>query len=248
MSSIQKITIGISPDVKMYRVANVGGQIVDRILALRLKELDESFFTEVLQQVDHNGYVITGKDKGHSLIFNEQNIIFSYDLYEQESVFNFDSYMRNFKFIFEAINALLQISNIRRIGIVAEYKYKTPNGKLPSPWLKEQFSPKFNLENHTEKFHIRFEDRALAPDGLAPDPKKADFINSIVQIYDGSLDSEHPNSNFIYTNLDVQRYFAPVISGKQALDATGKLKKTFDQNSKKLNDQLLKIGATYAPK
>lgn len=123
MSSIQKFTIGISPDVKMYRVANVGGQIVDRILALRLKELDESFFTEVLQQVDHNGFVITGKDKGHSLIFNEQNIDFTYDLFEQESVFNFDSYMRNFKFIFEAINALLQIRNIRRVGIVAEYKY-----------------------------------------------------------------------------------------------------------------------------
>ena len=69
-----------------------------------------------------------------------------------------------------------------------------------------------------------------------------------MQIYDDSLDSEHTSSDFVYTNLGVQRYFAPVISGKQVLDSIGKLKKTFDQNSKKLNNQLLKIGATYAPK
>ena len=246
MNPIQKFTIGISPHTKMYRVTNVGGQIVDRILALRLKELDENFFAEVHQQVDLNGYRIMSADKGTYLVFNEQSVIFTCDLHDSESTFNFDSFMRSFKFIFESINGILQISDIRRIGIVAEYKYKPAKGKLPSPWLKEQFCSNLSLESHTEKFQLRFEDRALAPDGLAPDPKKADFINSIVQIYDGAADADHPSSDFVFANLDVQRYFAPVISGKQVLEATGKLKKTFDQNSKKLNEQLLKLGASYA--
>lgn len=246
MTPIQKFTIGITPHMKMYRIANVGGQIVDRILALRLKQLDENFFTEVHQQVDMNGYRIAGADKGNYLIFNDQNIIFTCDLHERESTFNFDSFMRNFKFIFEEINSVLQISDIRRIGLVAEYKYKPPGGKVVSAWLKDQFIPKISLESYTDKFQIRFEERALAPDGLAPDPKKADFVNSIVQIYDGALDIDHPNADYIFSNLDVQRYFTPVISGKQAIESISKIKKTFDQHNKKLNEQLLKLGAVYA--
>ena len=247
MGMVRKFTIGVAPYVKMHRIHGVGGQVIDAVLALRLKALSEDFFEEVLVQSDHNGYRLSGRKGSNVLSFNDQSIAFTRDFYESNDSFEFSKVIEQFRTIWSAFNSIVQITDVRRIGIVSESKYTVPN-KAPSTWMRNKLSPIFESDLHAEKFHLRFEDRALAANGLAPDPKKADFLNTICQVYDSELDNEHPVPGFMYTSTDVQRYFTPVIPGKNVVDEALKLKKTFDIASKKLDDRLQKLGASDAKK
>lgn len=247
MTVFRKFTIGVAPYARMYRMYGAGGQVVDAVLALRLKALSEDFFEEVLVQSDRNGYRLTGRHGGNVLSFNDQNITFTRDYYDSQDVFDFNKVLDQFRIIWGAINSVLQIADVRRVGMVSESKYEVPS-KAPSAWMRNTFTPLFESKLHAEKFQMRFEDRELAADGLAPDPKKSDFINTIYQIYDSSLDIDHPMPGYMFTNTDVQRYFTPVISGKGVPDEALKLKKHFDAASKKLDDRLKDLGASHAKK
>lgn len=247
MSTVRKFTIGVAPYVRMHRIRSIGGQLVDAVLALRIKDLPEDFFEEVLVQNDNNGYRLSGRKGGNMLVFNDHSIAFTRDYYESKDTFDFPRVIEQFRVIWAAFNSLAQITDVRRIGIVSELKYTVPS-KTPSVWMRNNLSPVFQSNQHAEKFNLRFEDRALAADGLAPDPKKADFINTISQIYDSELDADHPVPGFMYSSTDHQRYFTPVIAGKNVIDETIKLKKTFDLASKKLDERLLELGASDAKK
>lgn len=247
MTVFRKFTIGIAPYTRMYRIHSAGGEVVDAVLALRLKALPEDFFEEVLIQTDRNGYRITGHHGNNALSLNDQNITFTRDYYESTDSFDFSKVFDQFRIIWGAINSVLQITDVRRVGMVSESKYEVPS-KTPSTWMRNTFSPPFGSDLHVEKFHLRFEERELAADGLAPDPKKADFINTIYQIYDSEMDADHSTTGYMFTNTDVQRYFTPVITGKGVPDEILKLKKRFDVASKKFDDRLKKLGASHAKK
>lgn len=246
MGRIRKFTIGIAPQVRMYRIHSLGGQIVDAVLALRLKNLPEDFFEEVLAQTDRQGYRLRGQGGRNILTINDLNIAFTRDYHDAEDSFDFEKCMDQFKTIWTAVNTVLHLTDVRRIGMVSESKYEIPKKIAPSVWMRNTFSPQFTSELHAEKFNLRFEERKLAKTGLAPDPKKEDFINVITQIYDGDLDAEHPSSGFMFSSTDVQRYFAPVISGKTVGDEMLKLKKQFDSAFNKLDDRLKNLGAIHA--
>ena len=247
MTKIQKFTIGVAPYARLFRMLNLGGQIVDAVLALRLKALPEDFFAEVSMQADHNGYRLIGQKGRNSLAFNDQSITFTKDFYESDDSFDFNKMVEQFRTIWGAVNSVLHLADARRVGIVAESKYEVPS-KATSAWMRNKLSPAFASDLHAEKFQLRFEDRALAADGLAPDPKKADFINTIYQIYDGELDTEHSAPGYMYSTIDVQRYFTPVIAGKDVVDEAVKLKKHFDLALKRLDTQLQQLGASHAKK
>jgi hypothetical protein len=247
MSTVRKFTIGLAPYIKMHRIRSIGGEVVDAVLALRLKALSENFFEEVLIQTDHNGYRLTGGKGANSLAFNDQSIAFTRDYFESNDSFDFDKVIEDFRAIWGAVNSVVRITDVRRIGIVAESKYTVPS-KAPNIWMRNNFSPIFKSDKHAERFHLKFENRTFAADGLAPDPKKSDFINTIYQIYDGEMDNDHSMPGFMFASLDVQRYFTPVITGKNIVDEVLKLKKTFDDSLRKFDDQLKELGASDAKK
>ena len=248
MTHVRKITIGIQPIDKIYRVHSLGGAVVDAILGLRLKELPEDYFEEVaLAQGAQNGYKISGRKGENVLVFTESQLVFTRDYHESGSHFAFDKVAAEFRAIWTAANSVLQMVNVRRIGIVAECLYAVPH-KSVSGWLRSRLlAAPFQAEGmHSDRFTLRFEERELAKDGIVPDSKKADFLNAICTIYDNAHDDTHPSPGLLVLSSDTQRYFAPVISGRTVPEELLKLRKHYEASIGKFEQQLLNLGATHA--
>ena len=243
MNEVKKITIGVMPIKKMYRVRSLGGQIVDDLITLQLKSLPEDYFGEVMAATDGSGYKVSGRQGQNVVHVTQDTVTFARDYYESTEQFNLDKVRSEFRTVWTTVNAVLQVQDIRRIGIVTEYRYEVGT-KHPSVWLREHIAPMFAATAHCEKFVLRFEDRSLTPEGKLPDPKKSVFYNTIYQIYDSEQDTDHPKPGFVTTNIDAQKYFAPVITGKQVLDEVDKLHKVHDSAAKKLDEQMKKMGAS----
>ena len=244
MNWVKKITIGVMPIRKMYRVRSFGGQIVDDLITLQLKLLPEDYFGEVMAATDGSAYKVSGRQGQNAVHVTQDTVTFARDFYESTDQFNLDKVLAEFRTIWTAINAALQLQDVRRIGIVTEYQYNVGT-KHPSVWLREKIAPMFGANDHSEKFLLKFEDRSLTPEGKLPDPKKSVFYNTIFQIYDSELDADHPKPGFVTTNIDAQKYYAPVITGKHVLEEVDKLRRVHDAATKKLDDQMKKMGALY---
>jgi hypothetical protein len=243
MPRIRKFTIGVAPFAKMFRVHGLAGAATDAVLKLRGKELSDAFFDEVGVNAERTAYRITGGEQLNSLQIAEESITFTKDYHESDGVLNVRKAFDEFKVIWGVLQSVLSVSDIRRIGMVAEYRYTVPH-KHPSIWLREHLLT-VPSSDVTEKFSLRFEERKFASDGLAPDPKKADFLNVILQYYDSAIDASHPLPGFVDVNLDVQRYFAPMLTGS-VVEECLKLHKHFEVADKRLQEQMVKMGATDA--
>jgi len=243
MPSIRKFTIGVLPFAKMFRVHGLGGAATDAVLKLRGKGLSETYFEEIGVNVERTAYRLTGGDQVNSLHITEESIALTRDYHEADGTFSFKKTLEDFKLIWPAIQSVLSVSDIRRIGMVAEYRYSVPH-KHPSIWLRENLVAA-RTAKVTDKFLLRFEERELAKDGLAPDPKKADFINYIFQYYDSALDASHPTPGYADVNVDVQRYFAPMLTGN-VVDECAKLHRHFESAEGHVHEFMTKLGATDA--
>ena len=191
MPHIRKFTIGVLPFAKMFRVHGLGGAATDAVLKLRGKTLSDTFFDEIGVNAERTAYRLTGNDQVNSLHITEESIAFTKDYHDSSGSFSFKKTIEELKTIWPAVQSVLAVTDIRRIGMVAEYRYSVPH-KHPSVWLREKFLT-LPTAQVTDKFSLRFEEREFAKDGIAPDPKKADFINSIYHYYDSAIDASHPS-------------------------------------------------------
>jgi hypothetical protein len=242
MAIVRKFTIGVLPFAKMFRVHGQGGSATDAVLSLRSKSLPDDFFSEVSFNAERTLYRLSSSDLLNSLHITEESITFTKDYYEADTSFDFRKMLDEFRTIWGALNPVLNVRDVRRLGMVAEYQY-TVDARSPSGWLRGKFTT-LKTPLLTEKFNMRFEERELASDGKAPDPKKGDFLNYIYSFYDSSIDVEHPSNGFVNVNLDVQRYYAPLFSGNMG-DEVLKLHKSFDAAQKRLDTQLKGLGAGH---
>jgi uncharacterized protein (TIGR04255 family) len=245
MAIVRKFTIGVAPFAKMFRMPGLAGAAIDAVLRLRSKSLADDYFKEVGANVERSAYRVSNAEQSNLLQLTEDSIVFTKDYYESESSFDFKKVLDEFRTIWAAVNSVLAVQDIRRIGIVAEYRFNV-DSKSSSGWLREKFTT-LNTNLHTEKFQLRFEEREFATDGLAPDPKKADFINYIYNFYDSALDTQHSADGYCDVDLDVQRYFAPVLNGNVG-DEVLKLHKHFEAAQRRLDEQLKALGASHAKK
>ena len=184
-------------------------------------------------------------DNSNVVHIAEDSISFTKDFYVSGGSYDFSKAIAEFKTVWSAINKILVVHDIRRIGIVAEYRYDV-DAKQPSKWLREKLT-KLQTQRVTEKFHLRFEERELASDGKAPDPMKSDFINYIYSYYDGAIDAYHTQPDAMNATLDVQRYFTPVLNG-DVVDEVQKLNKHFVAAEKTLDAHLKSLGAANGQK
>lgn len=245
MPSIKKFTVGVSPFAKMFRVHGFGGAATDAVLNLRGKGLPEDFFEEIGSNPERTVYRLTGPDQINALHITEESITFTKDYHDAGGVFNFQKTIEEFKLIWQAIQSVLAMSEIRRIGMVAECRYSVPHDH-PSVWLREKLVC-LPSSMATDKFLLRFEEREFARDGIVPDPKKADFINFIYQYYDSALDASHARQGFADINVDVQRYFAPMLKGG-VIDECKKLHPHFERAVSRVDASMKKMGAADATK
>ena len=245
MPQIRKFTIGILPFAKMFRVHGLGGAVTDAVLKIRGKGLPDTFFEEIGVNAERTAYRLSDTDQINSLHITEESITFTKDHHDTGRAFNFGKTIEELKLIWPAIQSVLSVSDIRRIGMVAEYRYSVPH-KHPSVWLREKLlvMPSSLV---TDKFTLRFEEREFAKDGIAPDPKKADFINVIYSYYDSSIDASHPEPGFADVNIDAQRYFAPMLTSN-IIDECTKLHRHFEKAEARIHEAMTKFGATDAKK
>jgi hypothetical protein len=187
MALVRKFTIGVAPFAKMFRVHGMAGAACDALLQLRAKTLADDYFQEVGWNDDRTAFAVSNAALGNKVTMSEENISFTKDCHDSDRVFSFEKALSEFKIVYGAINSVLRVTDIRRIGMVAEYRLSVGSSN-PSGWLREKLTT-IPSKMLTEKFSLRFEERELAADGKAPDPKKADFINYIYHFYDSAQDT-----------------------------------------------------------
>jgi hypothetical protein len=214
--------------------------LIDAVLGCRgEKDIDEVYYSEVSRNVDSSVLLIRNVERGNFLKVDMENVIFIKDLYEIDRHFDLDKSLQEFRQIWNVINDILKLSNIRRIGMFAEHRFPYPSS-TPSKILIEKFT-KISSPLHPAKFHLRYEDRTFASTIPTPNIKKDDFLNIIYDIYDGEMDASHPEQDQINVNLDVQRYYSPLLNGN-VFDEVNKLKKEFQSQKTKFASDLTAKG------
>lgn len=212
MLGIKKITIGIRPAHKLFRIAGDWGAAVDAVLSLRGSKplLDPEYFTNVGRNDERMAYRVHNEGAGHSLTLTTEDVIFTKHRYGQDGSVNVDKFMTEFEAVWSAVNETLKIKTIRRVGIVAEHRVRDvddPSRLLASALVR------YPAPQHSARFTCVFENRIPKNGDEAPDPKKSAFTNLIYQFYDSEADSEVPESRAYNLNLDVQHFYAPHLTG-----------------------------------
>ena len=242
MAIVRKFTIGVQPFAKSFRMHGIGGVATDTVLRLRGKALPDEYFSDIGVNAERTAYRLSSEDQTNSLQLTEDTVTFTKDYYESKTSFDFKEVIEEFRILWGAIDSTLKLVDIRRIGMVAEYRYAV-EAKNPSEWLRSKLTT-IPIKSATDKFTMRFEEREFAKDGGIPDPKKADFLNCIYTVYDSISDANHPTSGFVDVDVDVQRYFTPLLNGNVA-DEVLKLHKHFEASQHRIDDFLMSLGATH---
>jgi hypothetical protein len=239
---VRKMSIGVRPVRKMFRVPGIGGEAADAILSQA--ELPEGYFNVVGSSTDRKVWRLSNDKQSNFLALSEESVVFVRNYYASNDAYDFTKVLSEFRAIWSALQPRLNVRDIRCIGIVCEYRFSV-GATDPSVWLRRSLT-KLNTDRHTQKFNLRFEDRDHMPDGKAPDPKRSDFINYIYQYYDSALDVDHPASGFVDVDLDVQRYFAPVVNPGVADEVMKLNNKFFEPAEKRLDEHMKSLGAANA--
>jgi len=240
MIKINKISIGIRPSSRMFRVTSMAGVLIDNILDLRGgKIIHDEYFSEVFRNLDQ-GRISLKDEAGTSVLrIDLDNVIFTKDHYESEKKLNIDSVLNEFHELWKSVNGALKIKDIRRIGIVAEHRINLVKNSASKALLENYTS--LGSSGHPAKLMLRYEDRRLTKEGAIPDIKKSNFINVIRDYYDSELDVDHPEDDCINSNIDVQQYYSPLFNGT-VYEEVIKLRRIFEDEWKRLGEELKSKG------
>lgn len=208
MAKVQKVTIGIRPQQKMFRIRSCAGTVIDSLLALReAGELPDSYFSEVAFINNDEGILLRSESNvGVSIKVSHQDIVYTEDYFHRSDAYRFDDTMKYFRVIWTCINSILKMTNVRRIGFVTEHRFAIAH---PSAALMKSLI-NWEVTGTTDKFQLRFEERKDFTGKLEEGTSR--YTNLITSIYDGRIDVDHAEPGFIYINLDAQQYYAPLIS------------------------------------
>jgi hypothetical protein len=204
--------------------------------------LPDDYFSDIRVNAERTAYRLSSDDQTNSLQLTEDSITLTKDYYDAKTSFDFRKVLEEFRILWGAIDGVLKLADIRRIGMVAEYRYSVDT-KNSSEWLRTKLTH-IPSKLATDKFHMRFEERGFTKDGGIPDPKKGDFLNCIYSIYDSISDVDHPVAGFVDVDVDAQRYFTPLLNGNVP-DEVLKLHKHFESSQRTIDELLTSLGATH---
>lgn len=240
MVHIDKFIIGIRPASKIFRISSVVGQIIDSILSERgTNHLDEKYYEKISSNKNLDTYRLENDSLGNILTIDLENVIFIKDYYEVTKEFDFSEIFLEFKQIWNAIDKFLKLKDIRRIGMAAEHQIRGVSNNLNKKLLDSMTTVK--EINHPAKFHLRYENRYPTIAGAAPDIEKSDLINIIYHYYDSATDTDHPNEDSYNANIDVQRYYSPLLKSN-IVEEVNKLHNVFSSHKKNFDVLLSEKG------
>ncbi|QKO22410.1 hypothetical protein [Rhodoferax sp. BAB1] len=207
-----KFTVGLRPAKSMFRFSTWAGSLVDDLLAsAERSKTTKGLFKTVEQAADKSHFRLIGEK--HTLFAGVKDVQFSVDYYDSDSTLDIDAEIDRFISLFSVVNAALKIRDVRRIGIVCEYRFPSKTDQ-PSRELIEKITH-FKTDGFPAKFQLQFEQRhpITATTGI-PDFRTEDFWNVLETYYDGEVDTDHSAKHEINLMLDVQRYYAPLLEEK----------------------------------
>ena len=201
---------------------------------------DPELFTGIAPLPEPPGGVRLQSDDGtRTLSITSEDIVYGKDSYGTNAAIGFETLSEEFLALWQTINGALKIEFVRRIGVVAEHR--VPDVKAPAKVVWEQLS-KFPVPRAPARYQCQFEKRTPLPDGGMPDTKTSDFVNVIYSIYDSAVDVDRPVENAINCNIDVQRYYTPVVEGGAVGGSLRRLKEQFDGERHEFYSVLAKLG------
>ncbi|MCD4743705.1 MAG: hypothetical protein K8R67_14680 [Desulfobacteraceae bacterium] len=211
MIEIKHFVIGLRPSSKLFRLPSVAGLIIDEILAKRgTNVISDEYYSKIAADNGKEYYELHNRKLGNSLIFTVSDIIFKKSYYKNSSSFSHKKVISEFKELWAIIDKHLKIVDIRRIGIAVQHRFDDNDA---CKTLIKSFT-NFEDMKHPAKFRLHFENRHSTPAGNAPDVKKDDFVNVIYDFYESGISNEHPSKKAFNANLDVQRYYSPLVKSK----------------------------------
>lgn len=239
MLEIKKFVVGIRPSSKMFRIPAIGGLIVDAVLARRgVKPLSDEYYSEITTNYEKGALRLQNKELGNVMRIDLSNVLFMKDASESGRHINIDKALLEFEAIWGAVNETLKISDVRRIGVFAEYHIDYQGENVNA--IAMNLLTKISSPAHPGKFHLRYEDRRPTKDGIAPDIEKSDFVNVIYEYYDLELDSDHPLPGHMGVSVDYQKYYSPLLS-KNIWDEVRIQKRKFDTELKSFRGKLKEL-------
>jgi hypothetical protein len=235
---IKKLTVGVVPVAQMFRVASLSGQVADEIIVgLKDKPIrDPEYFTE-LNAPSVANIQLRNKERGNYLLLNSGNVVFTQEKYKAHV--DADKFVEEFAQLWHIIDEILEVQQIRRIGMVAEHRVF--NVDDPSKVLQTALT-KYPTPDNVGKFYCTFEKRIPLARGASQLNVKVDaFTNVLHQFYDAEMDPDVPESNAYNVNLDVQRYYTDE-TGDKVLDEVRSLKSDFEKHWREFQAQIKALG------
>lgn len=229
MSRPKKLIFGIRPEKKWFRLMDHIGEIIDLTLrAVESNEFPVGFFTEVRRGPNNSSMNLRDAQGRRILTITEDNFIFACDSYGDDARrIDFDECYRQLSVIWNVFSRIMEHGGIRRIGILAEFKFESDT-QSPSKTLLNTLST-LKRDNAVGKFLLQFQDMKRFPGDNkagAIDEEQDAFINVIEHYYDGLLDAEHPKSGTWHASIDYQHYFKPTLK-KRVLEEIFKMRGPF---------------------
>jgi hypothetical protein len=207
MTPVKKLTLGLQPANKTFRVDSMWGDVLDALLDSIGNELPDTYYTQIGETRGQGIVTLINEKEGNFLQIDRQNVAFTKDKYDGHV--NLDETFSEFKKIWGVIQNIVKFKDIRRIGLVAEYRFETAKNnnlelinlltKLPNP-------------NSPAHFSLHYENRIPTNTENIFDIKTSGFTNIIYDFYDSAIDSSHPVDGKINTTFDYQKYFTPTLN------------------------------------
>lgn len=209
MSAIRKITFGIRPENKAFRIDSMWGLIVDSILDARGKDISETYFNQIAETSKQGVISLLNEKEGNILSIDRQNVTFTKNAYPDDRI-DLDKTFLEFMKLWGVIQKVVKFNRIRRIGIVVEHRFDSLNNN------KDLISKLtvFPIPTQAAAFNLHFESRAPKIGNELFDAKKSGFVNKIYDFYDSELDVAFPTEGKINANFDFQKYYEPPLTNK----------------------------------
>lgn len=195
--------------------------------------LSRDYFEDVVTHDD--GFILQDKKKERMLSVSKSDVVFTLDGF-QSGHFDLRDLQKQFSIFWQVINASLKVRDVRRIGIVCEYRFRFDDHKAMSIDAVPKAFQLFNV-GYVDKLNLRYETRLPAKAGGKVNLASDEFDNVIVEVYDSSIDADNPELDALNVNIDVQHYFAPTTNSSMTEEAL-KLVRKYEQESEKILQHL----------
>ncbi len=239
---LHRVTIGILLNKKMFRLSSVGGVLTDEILTLKdsSSDLGKEFFTKVTSSnnIDEIHVTFLNDDESNRLHVQTDQFVLRKTATDEGASVSVEKAIHQLEVLWKKTDKIIKLPEIRRIGIVAEYRSEENKEDSAANELISSFLT-VSPPKHSGRFQLTYEDRELNTDGSIPDKESGDFWNTIYTYYLSEKD-ETPESGKIVASIDVQKYYNPAKS-----NLAGELKnvkKRFVENKSKFKASLKKMG------